>query len=55
MKPGDFQLKICELLTRKNTHLWIFYSPVYQEKKLKVDYEKQGFRIIRGEFLISFK
>lgn len=53
MEASKYQISIMEQLTRRITEYWVFFRPTKQESN--VQYEKQGFKVIRGEFLISFK
>ena len=53
MNPNHYEIKIMEILTRPKTEFWVFYRPVRQETKKEI--QSHGFRVIHGNFIVSFK
>jgi hypothetical protein len=50
--PNNYEQKIITLLTKPTTTMWIFFRPTPPRKK---EEKVVGFKVIKGEFLVSFR
>jgi hypothetical protein len=50
--PNNYEYKMITIMTKPTTKMWLFFRP--SPPKLKEE-KLLGFKIIKGEFLISFK
>ena len=61
-QPNKYQEQIMSILTKVSTKMWVFYRPALDARNTKDDTgtnnpvpSGSGFRIIHGNFLISFR
>jgi len=54
--PNKYQEQVMNILTKVNTKMWVFYRPPLPTDIVrKEEKSTSGFRIIHGNFLISFR
>ena len=55
-QPNKYQEQVLGILTKPKTKMWVFYRPPIDSRNLKEENKiTPGFRVIHGNFLISFK
>jgi hypothetical protein len=56
-RPNDYEETMIRILTKPTTNMWVFFRPTIPVvvDKTKKEEKIVGFKVIKGEFLISFR